>query len=58
MQGNYGYGWSDELFAGCDSTGFITDNEERKFFIENKRLYRENGGGSYRTITRRTLATA
>ena len=55
MQGNYGYGWDDELFADCDSSGFITDKEERKSFKEDLRLYRENGGGAYRVITRRTL---
>ena len=52
IQGNYGYGWDDEDFHESDSTYFPHDWNA---FKENLRLYRENGGGSYRVINRREL---
>ena len=55
MQGNYGYGWDDEISEPCDSTGRIKDDSARALFRENVKLYRANGGGIYRIIQRREL---
>lgn len=55
IQGDYGYGWDDEDFHACDSTGFIKGKTERKLFKDNLLDSRVNGGGSYRVITRREL---
>lgn len=53
IQGNYGYGWDDEDFHACDSTGFIKDSQARQLCKDNLKAYRENGGGVYRVIKRR-----
>lgn len=55
IQGNYGYGWKDEDFHECDSTGFIRDNADKAAFKYNLKAYRENGGGVYRVITRKEI---
>lgn len=55
IQGNYGYGWDDEDFHECDSTGFIHTKDARDALKYNLKSYRENGGGRYRVIQRREL---
>jgi len=43
LQGDYGYGWED-----------LTADDSRANIRQSLRDYRENEGGRYRTITRRT----
>ena len=57
IQSNYGYGWEDEDPHPCDSSGYMA-KADRGNLKENLRLYRENGGGSYRVIFRKELKAA
>ena len=52
IQGNYGYGWSDEDFHECDSS-FRPLNSQ--LLRENLVAYQVNGGGDYRVVKRREL---
>jgi hypothetical protein len=55
IQGDYGYGWSDEDFHPTDSQGNFRSGVDRATFKENLKAYHENGGGVYRVIKRREL---
>ena len=49
LQGNYGDGWTDEVFYNTKQEGW------RKELREDLKSYRENASGQYRTIRRREL---
>ena len=55
IQGNYGYGWSDEDFHETDSSYTFRTPEARALYRENARLYRENSPVPVRTVNRREL---
>lgn len=54
LQSNHGFGWDDEISVDTDSSGFITDPQERAAWKENKKLYKENVKVPIRVISRRT----
>ncbi len=55
IQGNYGYGWSDEDYHLTDSQGNFKSGVDKQNFKDNLKAYRENGGGQYRVIKRKEL---
>lgn len=56
IQQNWGYGqWDDVDFYECDSTGWISDKEQRQLFKNNLKAYRDNQPVPTRVITRREL---
>lgn len=52
IQGNYGYGWSDEDHHETNSQFNFKNPEARKLFKENLKAYRECGTGSHRVVNR------
>ena len=53
IQGNYGYGWDDESFYPCNSTGYMP-KKDRQLLRHDLKEYRFSGG-SHRIIFRKEL---
>jgi len=54
LQGNYGQGFEDLTAYDCDSTGFITDKQQREEKKNDVFAYRENEPQyAHRLIVRR-----